>query len=81
MALKFCRMIEVLAITLIVQTVVKRVSFSNNYTYIKGERISKTSDELLTLYQAVARVNLELNRTIGTVKNQTIVLLVLSLKE
>lgn len=45
-------MIKVRAIALIVQTVVKRVSFFNNYTYIEGERIPKISDNLLTLYQA-----------------------------
>ncbi len=39
------------AIALMVKRVVKEVSFFNDYTYFEGDRIPKTSDKLLTLYQ------------------------------
>lgn len=39
------------AIALMVKRVVKEVNFLNDYTYLEGDRIPKTSDKLLTLYQ------------------------------
>ena len=39
------------AIALMVKRVVKEVTFFNDYTYLEGDRIPKTSDKLLTLYQ------------------------------
>ncbi len=39
------------AIASMVKRVVKGVSFFNDYTYLEGDRIPKTSDKLLTLYQ------------------------------
>ncbi len=39
------------AIALMVKRVVKEVTFFNDYTYLEGDRIPKTSDKFLTLYQ------------------------------
>ncbi|MGK7957831.1 MAG: DNA sulfur modification protein DndB, partial [Crocosphaera sp.] len=39
------------AIALTVKRVVKEVTFFNDYTYLEGDRIPKTSDKLLTLCQ------------------------------
>ncbi len=52
------------AIALIVKRVVKEVSFFNNYTYLEGDRIPKTSDKLLTFYQ-LYQATIELLRDVS----------------